>query len=63
MFNFFRKAENNDWKEKAKQRREENKALKKQLKEVLESRNNWKKKAQDLKKKNEMIDEELKKNH
>ena len=65
MFDLFRKSDTSDnqWKEKAKLRREENKKLKKQLKEVQASRENWKKKAQDLKEKNAEIEEELKKNN
>ena len=36
---------NSDWKERAIERRHENKALKKRIKELTLSRNNWRKKA------------------
>jgi len=46
---FFIKNTINIWKEKAVERRVENKALKKRLKELIKSRDNWRNKAVKLK--------------
>lgn len=58
MFSFKRKKLPDNWKEKAKERRLENKELKKRLKELSKNRNKWKSKAVRYK---DLYSEELKK--
>ena len=65
MFKFFKNNEDNiqkEWKEKAKQRGQEIKKLKKQIKEISKSKNKWKEKAESFKLRNKTIEDILKKN-
>lgn len=65
MFKFFKNNEENiqkEWKEKAKQRGQEIKKLKKQIKEISKSKNKWKDKAESFKLRNKIIEDMLKKN-
>jgi len=49
------------WKNKAKERRIEIKALKKRMKEIIESRNHWKSASERLREEKEELEERLKK--
>jgi len=65
MFKFFKNDEENiqkEWKEKAKERGQEIKRLKKQIKEISKSKNKWKDKAESFKLRNKIIEDILKKN-
>jgi len=65
MFKFFKDNEENihkEWKEKAKQRGQEIKKLKKQIKEISKSKNKWKEKAESFKLRYKIIEDILKKN-
>jgi len=65
MFKFFKNDEENiqkKWKEKAKERGQEIKRLKKQIKEISKSKNKWKDKAESFKLRNKIIEDILKKN-
>jgi hypothetical protein len=63
LFKLKRKnAERDTWKEKAKRRRSEAKALQKYTTELKVSRDQWKKKAKALQQQNRDLREELKKN-
>lgn len=62
MFNFIQKIRDvNPWKTKAKERRLENKNLKKEIKRLKNSRDQWKKKAAQLEIQNTELDDALKK--
>ncbi|MCK5677705.1 MAG: hypothetical protein KAH72_04450 [Flavobacteriaceae bacterium] len=50
----------NYWKVRAIDRRAENKALKKRIRELLESRDGWKSKYMSIKQKKELFENELK---
>jgi hypothetical protein len=50
---------NNDWKERAIERRIENKALKKRIKELIISRDIWNKRATNAKKENDDLKAKL----
>ena len=50
----------NYWKVRAIDRRAENKALKKRIRELLESRDSWKSKYMSIKQKKELFENELK---
>ncbi len=65
MFKFFKNDEANiqkEWKEKAKERGQEIKKLKKQIKEISKSKNKWKEKAEGFKLRYKIIEDILKKN-
>ena len=49
MFKFKKKLSNDDWKQKAIERNEEIKKLKKRVDELTKSRNKWKDKAANMK--------------
>lgn len=49
------------WKSRAIERREENKALKKRIKEITQSRDNWKNKYKDTKIQKDLYESELNK--
>jgi hypothetical protein len=55
-------SQNQDWKQKAKERRIEIKKLKKQIQELSKSKDKWMKKAEHFNAKYQMIDDMLKKN-
>jgi len=50
---------NNDWKERAIERRIENKALKKRIKELTQSRDLWRDKSAEFKKQNEALTNQI----
>jgi hypothetical protein len=57
----FIKDKDGTWKDKAKERRIENKRLNKRIKEIIESRDHWKRESERLKKEKEGLEERLKK--
>ena len=64
MLNIFKKQSlNNNWKNKAVERRSEIEKLKKQKKEMTKNRDKWKNKAQKYQDKINQLSEELKKNY
>lgn len=65
MLNIFKKQSlgNNNWKNKAEERRTEIDKLKKQHKEMSKNRDKWRTKAQKFQDKINQLSEELKKNY